>query len=129
MAAIDVILLTDVAHNKDIKTTPKDADTVSGVDNVREAVRRRIITRPGTLIHRPDYGANLLKYQGAPLTLSKKQEMANAIVENLKREDRVKEVTSISFDESTDGITTVKVKYNIVGYGEDILDTPLFGEV
>lgn len=133
MSTIDDILLTDLLHEKDlqIQTGTGDLATKKGLENIKDAVLRRIITKPGKLVHRPDYGAGLLDFQGAPVTLATKQEIARRIENNLKRDPRVKNLKSVSFDneDAAPELLIITIKFDVIGYGETVLEFAPFQEV
>lgn len=118
---IDISLGDLLGGVDDMSTTPTgDLSTVAGVSNVEAAIIRRILCVPGSLAHRPDYGAGLLSYKNAPLTLPMQQRLARDIRAQLKLETRVQEVKSIAFNYNDNApdrcvLTLVCV---IVGYGE-----------
>lgn len=133
MADVEEVLLEDTLHKKDlqIRTGTGDIDTIRGLDNVKDAIIRRIMTRPGSLVHRPDYGAGLIDFQGAPLTLATKQEIASRISNNLKRDPRVVSLKGVLFnyeDRSPERVT-ITIKAEILGYGETVLEFAPFQEV
>lgn len=134
MANITETLLTDVKHKKDfVKEDAPGGDltTISGLDNLKEAVLRRIVTEPGSLSHRPDYGVGLKQFQNAPNSLSTQRELANRIVEQLGKERRVAKVNSISITASNTEAEKVFILINVtpVGYDEEIPVEIPFGEV
>lgn len=96
-----------------------DYRSVSLEENMKQAVFNRIITRRGTLLHRPDYGAGLLDFLNTPMTLQRKREMARAIKENVELDPRIQEVSTIAIQEATDGSgrVTLEINYIIQGYG------------
>lgn len=127
----DDILLVDLAYAEDLSVAPNgDLDVVSGLNNVSAALLRRILTIPGTLAHAPDYGAGLLSFQGAPMTLSQKQKIVQKIAEQLPLDPRVESISSVGIEIPNNNpaqmIITLKVK--IVGLGEQqITYTPFDG--
>jgi len=127
----DDILLVDLAYAEDLSAAPNgDLDVVSGLNNVSAALLRRMLTIPGTLAHAPDYGAGLLSFQGAPMSLSQKQKMTQKIAEQLPLDPRVESVSSVGIQVTNDApdkmILTVKVK--LLGLGEQTITyTPFDG--
>lgn len=86
-------LYVDPDSEAPIRVTPTgDLPLVEGVDNLRHALRRRIITTPGTVIHRPDYGAGVQAYVG--VQTSQRSQMANAIRKNMLRDSRVEDCSA-----------------------------------
>jgi hypothetical protein len=131
MATIEETLGTDLAHISDLKKSATgDLDKLSGLANVEAALFHRLITEPGTLIHRPNYGVGIKQYQNGPNTLSSQRQLALRIQEQFIQDDRVEAVLGVSVkSEDTSPhkvILTVRVK--IVGYGEAALQFTPFGE-
>lgn len=87
----DVLLPND--PEDDVRVTPTgDLQTVAGVENVRGALRRRVLTSPGDLVTRPGYGGGIeleLSRLGSP---ARRSALANTIRRNLFADDRVKEI-------------------------------------
>jgi phage baseplate assembly protein W len=101
MADINETFLTDIQHDNDfVKEDDPDGDltTISGLDNYKQALMRRWMTTPGSLLHRPNYGAGLKDLQGAPNTLQSKRDIARRIKEQALRDSRTEEVTSVTFE-------------------------------
>lgn len=72
-------------------TATGDILSVAGRANLRRAVRRRVLTAPGTLLHRPDYGAGLVEHLELSSSPARRSGMANAIRRNLLRDARLSE--------------------------------------
>jgi len=87
----DVLLPDD--PDEDMRVTPTgDLPTVAGVANVRGALRRRCLTSPGDMVHRPAYGGGVeleLSRLGSP---ARRASLANQLRRNLFGDDRVREV-------------------------------------
>jgi len=133
VAGIEEKLLTDVKHKRDFvrEAGGGDLEIISGFDNIKEAIMRRIITEPGSLMHRPTYGVGLKQFQNAPLTVPTKQELAKRINKQLPLDVRVASVESVSFEGDDRQPDTVKliVSVNLVGFDEaQSVEIP-FGEV
>ncbi len=110
---------TDIAHNGDlVRTSGGDVATVTGLANMEQALFHRLITVPGTLIHRPTYGVGAPLYQGAISSFAAQQKFAQNIKEQFLQDPRVLAVTSISIstNDSNPQQTLVKVFVTLVGY-------------
>jgi hypothetical protein len=124
--------LKDVAFKDDlVATAAGDLDTAEGLTNVKEALFRRLITSPGGIIHRPDYGVGIKKYLGAINSLDVRRRLALEIQEQFLQDERVEEITGISFDSDDDytGMVTITVRVKLVGYDEQSLTFVPFNEV
>lgn len=125
MTTINEALKTDLAFTDDLKVTSSgDLDVISGLDNLREAVLRRMLTRPGSLVHRPDYGVGLVDFKGAPVTLTTKRQLATRIREQLTLDPRIDRVVSVSVssEDATPETITIVVRAEVAGYGETELE-------
>lgn len=77
----------------DLTVTPTgDLQDVAGRENLRAALRRRILVGAGSLVHRPEYGASVTAELGQPGSSTARSRIANAVRRNLLRDDRVEEV-------------------------------------
>lgn len=114
------LLGTDFAFTDDFQIDQQgDFDTLAGLDNVKQAILRRIMTVPGTLLHRPTYGCGLISFQNAPMTLSVKRQLAQRIGEQLPRDPRIAKVVSVAIsapDAQPDNVT-IAVTADVVSYG------------
>jgi hypothetical protein len=130
MADINEFYKTDIAFKSDfVKTAAGDLDIISGVENVKEALFRRLITVKGSLIHRPDYGVGIKLFQGSMNSLPKQRQITNLIQEQFIRDSRVDEVlgVSINYSDKEPQKVTIHVRVKLVGYGEQNLSFLPFG--
>jgi phage baseplate assembly protein W len=133
MANLDELLLTDVAHVKDFYRDGSTGDLapMSGLENIKNAIFRRIFTEKGAIAHLPEYGVGLKSYQNAPLSLANKRALALEIQNQLTQDPRISEVTSLSIENSDrepDKVYII-VKVKVVGYQELAVKFTPFGEV
>lgn len=99
------------------KTPTGDLQTVAGLENVRGALRRRMATTPGTLIHRPDYGAGLEDWVEVAATPGARAQVANRVRRQVLRDARVADARA----EATAGLPdgrgeaglTVRLQYQL----------------
>lgn len=130
MALIDEILLKDIALIKDMQRAPDgDLQSITGLRNIRQALFRRLLVTPGTLVHRPDYGVGIKNFLNAPNSLDQQRKLALRVKEQFERDPRVDEVVSLSFD--VDDIDpskfTINVRVRVRGYDEAALSFGTFG--
>jgi phage baseplate assembly protein W len=124
-------LLKDICHKSDLKrSSTGDLDVIDGLENVKNALFHRLITVPGSLIHRPEYGVGLKMYQNSISSLATQRQLALKIEEQFLRDPRVEEVTSVSvsIDRANPQKVTIIVLVKIVGYGENEVQFTPFGE-
>lgn len=120
MADINETYLTDIRHYKDfVQTTEGDLETISGVDNVKEAIIRAIMTVKGSIVHRPGYGVGLPLFQNAVANMETQMKIALDIQEQLEQDPRIQEVLKVSFntEDLTPEFYTLNVKVTLLGYG------------
>lgn len=123
MALLNEFLRKDIKHRNDYELTPTgDLVLEDGLDNLRAALFRRLVTSPGSLVHRPFYGVGIKDFQNAPATIETKRKMANRIADNFQREDRIEAVkgVQIQFADDTPEIQVVKVRVEVRGFGEQV---------
>lgn len=136
MANVTETLLTDIKFKGDtVRRTDAghlgDIDTISGLDNVKDALFRRLVTVPGTVIHRPTYGVGLPRFLNGPNYLASQKALALKIEEQFAQDSRVEEVTSVQFESAdlTPEKLKITVRVKVVGYGETEMTFIPFGEV
>ncbi len=118
MATIHQTFLKDLAHKKDLlKTATGDLATAEGVANLQSALFARLVTTPGSLVHRPDYGVGIKSYQNGLNLLSKQREIATRIEANYSRDPRVEKVLGVGiiYDDLDPSKTIIKVRLKPIG--------------
>lgn len=133
MADLNETLLTDIAFTDDFKASPTgDLDVVSGMRNLQGALLRRLLTTPGSLVHRPAYGCGLAEFQNASMTLGTKRQLSLRIANQFPLDPRVDSVESVNIqtNDNEPDTMTITVKCKIVGVGsQEIVFTPFDGTV
>jgi len=112
----DEILLKDIKHLSDIKKLNGDIETVSGIENLRLALLHRLVTLKGSLVHRPEYGVGIQKWQNSMNTIDNQRAIASAIVENFERDPRVISVESVEIA-SNDDPSLVRINVKVIAVG------------
>lgn len=132
MATIEEILLTDIEHDQDFvrEDGTGDLQTISGLENVRQALLRRLMTVPGSLAHRPEYGVGIKLFQNKPFTLEFQRQIANRISEQFVRDTRVEKVSQVAIlpDSNNPSMVKIIVSVKIKGYGDAEFNFVPFGE-
>jgi phage baseplate assembly protein W len=133
MANITEVLKTDLYHDRDLVKTEigGDIQTLSGLENMKAALLRRLMTEPGTVIHRPLYGVGMKQFQNASMTLSNQRAIALKINEQFIRDERVEKVLGVSINSSDTRpeLLTIVVRVKLVGYEEQELSFTPFNKV
>ena len=121
-------LKIDIAHVGDlVRTSGGDIGRISGLANYKNALFHRLITVPGSLVHRPNYGVGLPMYQNSPMSFGIQQTLAAKIREQFLRDPRTEAVSSISISNDTDipGQILIRVFVKPIGYTEqEMIFTP-----
>jgi len=131
MATIEEAMLKDVLHNGDLRVTASgDLECVTGILNLKQALFHRLLTTPGALVHRPEYGVGIKNFQNAVNTLDTQRRLANNIIDQFSRDIRIQEVSGvrITSEDSSPGKVVIYVRVKAVGYDEITLDFKPFGE-
>lgn len=131
MADIEETFLQDIAHKNDMaEAADGDLQAVSGLSNIKQALYNRLITYPGSLIHRPEYGVGIKDFQNAINNLANQRNLALRIEEQFKRDLRVQDVLNVRFsvDDNDPTRLNVYVKVVLAGLGEQDLQFVPFGD-
>ena len=132
MATIADILGVDIDHSKDFFILDGDLLTIKGVGNLKRALLRRLVTYPGSLIHRPEYGVGIKDFMNAPNTLQTRRELAAKIGENFLRDERVESVLSVKIERNDlqPQLTKITVRVKLTGFSDaaDLRFIPFGGE-
>jgi hypothetical protein len=122
MSSINDSFLVDLQHNGDFSNNEKgDLKTISGKDNLIQAIMNRLVTSQGSIIHRPEYGVGIKSYQGTISSISKQRELALKIKSQLEQDDRIDSVDSMKFVLDSDyrsGTFVIEFKITAVGIGQ-----------
>lgn len=123
--AIEDILARDIRHESDFQLTASgDLATIEGKDNLVEWIRRCIITFPGSIIHRPDFGVGITAYQNKPNSLSNRTRLMSRISEQLPKDPRIVSVDAVSVSTSADSPGRITVKVMVTAQGIGRFETP-----
>jgi len=131
MANAEETFLTDLAHISDLIKSPSgDLDVLTGLNNLYQALYHRLVTQPGSLIHRPDYGVGIKSYKNAVNSIDTQRRLATRIDEQFRNEFRVVEVSGVRLETSVDNpdLINLFVRIKAIGYDELELKFAPFGE-
>lgn len=114
------VLKTDIAHFSDLqRSATGDLDLVSGLANLKNALLHRLVTVPGSLVHRPEYGVGIPLYQGRINSYSTQREIALRIQEQFARDSRVQSVAGVLFEVNQASPDKLKIIVRVVAIGYD----------
>lgn len=90
-------------------TPAGDCPTASGRLNLAAAIKRRMATEPGALVHRPTYGCGLLSRIGQANSPAGRADLAVSVRRNLLQDARIKdaEVSVALGDAASSVVVTV----------------------
>lgn len=93
-ADLATVKARDIYFDGDLHVTP-DGDwmTVEGVEAMRQAIYRRLMTSPGEFAFRPDYGIGVPDYVKEESSQSTLDELASKIKGQLLRDRRIEAVS------------------------------------
>lgn len=131
MASITEVLGRDIAHKSDyVPRASGDLDTVEGLENYKLALFHRLITSPGSLAWRPNYGVGMKDFQNAPSGLSAQRDLARRIQDQFELDPRTEAVLGVVFnaDDANPELTEVLVRVKPVGYDEITATFTPFGQ-
>jgi len=112
---IATLLGKDIRFQNDYGVTGAgDYVLLEGEEALRQAVYRRLLTRPGEYRVRPEYGVGVLDFIKKRNTQSTLDELRQRIVDQLSLDDRIADVGELVIERITDGIK-VGVTVQIAG--------------
>lgn len=99
------------------KTASGDIDTISGVENVKKRLYRRLITSKATLINRNTYGVGIKNYLNTINNLTTQRKLFLEIVEQFEKDESVSKVLGVSISKGTDSseYLFINVSLELVG--------------
>jgi phage baseplate assembly protein W len=109
----DILFLDDFQM-----TGAGDYALVEGKENLRRAIYRRLLTRPGEYMFRPDYGAGLATFVKRVMTQANLDTMRQLIIDQLARDPRIESVLEVSVSSTLHGqspVVKVYVKARVLG--------------
>lgn len=124
-------LKTDISHSGDMaRNSSGDLATVSGLANYKLALFHRLVTIPGSLAHRPEYGVGVGLYQNGLSSFTKQQKLASKIIEQYKKDPRTQSITKVSILANDDDpqLTRIQVVVVPVGYTEQSIEYTPFNQ-
>lgn len=128
---IDEFYKIDLLHDGDFKAAPNgDFALAKGVTNLKQALFHRLITVPGTLVHRPLYGVGVKLWQNDVGSISRQRDLATTIKQQFEQDERVDEVTGVRVEKINEN-GTFEVTYKVQVSGGQLLEETVnpFGEI
>jgi phage baseplate assembly protein W len=109
----------DILFTDDFQLTAGgDYVTISDEANLKKAIYRRLLTRPGEYRFRPEYGAGLATYAKKGLNLAILDNLRQLVLNQLAQEKRIESVDEVTVQETTiGGVPAVKVYVRVRALG------------
>lgn len=105
------LLLIDCEVGSVPPTATGDWPTIAGRENLHDAHRRRAVTSPGELVHRPEYGGGLVLSVGATSKTGNLVRAAVNLRTNAARDRRVADVrASVTLDDADRVIAELSIQ-------------------
>lgn len=107
----------------DLERTAVDLETLSGVDNLKQALLLRFLTPAGELtsLGHPDYGSRLFELIGELNTQTNRNRAKMYVLQALAAEPRVKEVRSVQVTQNRAEPTRMDIDVWLVAIDGDTL--------
>ncbi len=101
----DVLLGKDLLFDGDYGISAAgDYVLLEGIEALRQAIYRRLLTRPGEFRARPEYGVGVLDFVKKRNTLATLDELRQRVFDQLSLDDRISEVRSVVVETIVDGL-------------------------
>lgn len=118
MSELDDFFLRDLEHKSDYVPAPNgDFQIIKSIYNLKQQLFHRLITVPGSIVHRPTYGVGVQLWQGIISSSANQQRLAAKIKEQFELDFRVKQVTGVRIEEKGNGLFIVTYRAEAKGYG------------
>jgi hypothetical protein len=109
------LLGKDIFFDGDFRMTPaRDFLLIEGVEAMRQAIYRRLLTKPGEYAARPDYGVGVQLWVKRRRSASSKAELVARIKDQLSLDRRIDEVISVVLEDLPNGLQ-VAIKVRVAG--------------
>jgi phage baseplate assembly protein W len=81
-----------------------------GLANLRLALWRLLITAPGELYHRPDYGIGIRRHLNQPMGAARMRELRTEIIAQVAKDPRISKVVNVSLSLDASGVLAVGIE-------------------
>ncbi len=113
---------TDILFTGILPLNPKgDYTLVTGDENLRRAILRRLVVKPGEYKKNPTYGCGLPSFVKKAMSQSALDSLRHRIIDNLSRDRRVEKIISVTLTKTTfDNQTGLSVAVVVQSKGRTI---------
>ena len=126
LSKIDESMKIDIRFNGDIvPTTGGDIETVTGLNNLRQAIFNRLVTTPGSYAYRPNYGIGIKRFKNIVGNLPVQEQIMLQMQDQFADEPRIESLESLSFERDNEDPSKTVVKLSVRATGEVVQDFSL----
>lgn len=106
-------------------TSAGDYAEVEGEENLRRAILRRLVVRPGEFRWRPKYGVGVASWLKKPLTTASLDELEHRIRDQLSQEKRITRILEFTIEATTFGTQPgIRIKLVVEALGRKVAFQP-----
>lgn len=106
-----------------IATGAGDFMLTEGVEGIRQVIARSLITSPGELFWRPNYGIGVEEFLNAPMSAATVSEIKSRIRHSLEDQDDVEEILAVDVSMYDDGRIEIDLTVRLAGMDIDLSTT------
>ena len=112
-------------------TNSGDLRQSDGLSNLRQAMLNRLLTIPGTIPHRPNYGVGITSFKGIVNSIENQIELMHRLQEQFEDEERIAEILGLSFtpNENNPSEVTMRLTVRPVGQEAQLMDFDISQDV
>lgn len=95
---------TDIYQEADMRVGSNgDLSTISGVDGLKYRIDRMLVTNPGEIFHRPEWGVGVVRYLNRPNNANTAAQLRNAIIRHVSKDPDVERVVRVGIKREEHG--------------------------
>jgi len=96
---------TDIYQEADFRIGSNgDLCTASGIDGLKYRIDRMLLTAPGEIFHRPDWGVGIIRFLNRPNNANTIAQLRNAIIRNVSKDPDVERVVRVGIKREEHGV-------------------------
>jgi len=95
----------DIYQESDFRVSSRgDLATVSGVQSLIYRIDRMLVTNPGEIFYRPDWGVGIVRYLNQPNNANTAAKLRNAIIRHVSKDPDVEKVVRVGIKREEHGV-------------------------
>lgn len=96
---------TDIYQEADFRIGSNgDLCTASGIDGLKYRIDRMLLTSPGEIFHRPEWGVGIIRFLNRPNNANTIAQLRNAIIRNVSKDPDVERVVRVGIKREEHGV-------------------------